>query len=215
MTRAYSDVNLAPTAGSGVLLQNVPLIIYYVFYLLENRPTNARCPDKKKVSLALWYSRITQINHRSMQHVGEQKHELDRTTVCIEFVGQCFSHFFQGFFFWGGGGELKLRSNCRQCYRNYWTVLSQLGTLFQFFFRLPYLSRKYAFSGFEKQLHKKIRDRFSPNLVQWCILQLDRFKENLAFVTLKMRIQEVFFPLHTADAYANVPNCDVLTCTLF
>ena len=41
--------------------------------------------------------------------------------------------------------------------------------------------------------------------------------ENLAFVTSKMRIQEFFFPLHTADAYmyTNVPNCDVLTCTLF
>ena len=39
------------------------------------------------------------------------------------------------------------------------------------------------------------------------------FKENLAFVTSKMRIQEIFFPLHTADAYmyTNVPNCDVLT----
>ena len=33
MTCAYSDVNLVPTAGSGVLLQNVPQIIYYVFYL--------------------------------------------------------------------------------------------------------------------------------------------------------------------------------------
>ena len=28
MTRAYSDVNLVPTAGSGVLLQNVPQINY-------------------------------------------------------------------------------------------------------------------------------------------------------------------------------------------
>ena len=79
----------------------------------------------------------------------------------------------------------------------------------------PSLSRKYAFSGFEKQLHKKLRDRFSPNLVQWCITPQNRFEENLAFVTSKMRIQEFFFPLHTADAYANFPNCDALTCTLF
>ena len=79
----------------------------------------------------------------------------------------------------------------------------------------PSLSRKYAFSEFEKQLHKKLRDRFSPNLVQWCIIPKNRFEENLAFVNSKMRIQDVFFPLHTADAYANVPNCDALTCTLF
>ena len=105
----------------------------------ENRPTNARCPDKKNyVSSALWYSRITQINPRSMLHEFELKHEVDRTTVCIEFVGLCF---FPNFFFrwggWGGGGGgLKLRSYCRKI------------------FRLPYLSRKYAFSGFDKQLHK-------------------------------------------------------------
>ena len=73
----------------------------------ENRPTNARCPDKKNyVSSALWYRRITQINPRSMLHVFELKREVDRTTVCIEFVGQCFSQFFFQvfFFFWGGGG---------------------------------------------------------------------------------------------------------------
>ena len=33
MTRAYSDVNLVSTAGSGALLQNVPLIIYYVNFI--------------------------------------------------------------------------------------------------------------------------------------------------------------------------------------
>ena len=36
MTRAYSDVNLVPTADSGVLLQNVPLIIYYVIGAIPN-----------------------------------------------------------------------------------------------------------------------------------------------------------------------------------
>ena len=30
-----------------------------------------------------------------------------------------------------------------------------------------------------------------------------------------MRIQEFFFPLHTADAYANVPNCDVQSFAQF
>ena len=110
----------------------------------ENLPTNARCPDKKNyVSSALWYSRITQLDPRSMLHVFELKHEVDRTTVFIEFVGQCvfhiFSSFFFFFFFWGGGGGgLKLRSYCQKI------------------FRLPYLSRIYIypFSGFEKQLHK-------------------------------------------------------------
>ena len=65
-----------------------------------------------------------------MLHVFELKHEVDQTTVCIEFVGQCFfQFFFRGFFFLGGGGGgLKLRSYCRN------------------FFHLPYLSRKYAFS---------------------------------------------------------------------
>ena len=42
----------------------------------ENRPTNARCPGKKYVNSALWYSRITQINRRSMLHVGDLKHEV-------------------------------------------------------------------------------------------------------------------------------------------
>ena len=49
-----------------------------------------------------------------------------------------FPNFFFKFFFrgGGGGGGLKLQSYCRK------------------FFRLPYLSSKYAFSRFEKQLHK-------------------------------------------------------------
>ena len=53
------------------------------------------------MSSALWYSRITQINPRSILHEFELKHEVDRTTVCIEFVGQCF---FSQFLFSGGGG---------------------------------------------------------------------------------------------------------------
>ena len=69
--------------------------------------------------------------------VGELKQKVDRTTVCIEFVSQCFfSHFFRDFFFLGGGGGGKA------------------SVILPKFFRLPYLSRKYAFSGFEKQLHK-------------------------------------------------------------
>ena len=112
----------------------------------ENRPTNARCPDKKKqtnkyVSSALRYSRITQINRRSMLHVGELTHKVDRTTCSLYWIRWpmfFFQFFFQGFFLGRGGGRgaLKLRSYCR------------------IFSRLPYLSTKYAFSGFEKQLHK-------------------------------------------------------------
>ena len=129
------------------------------------------------------YSRITQINRRSMLHVGELKYEVDWTTTCIEFVGPCFFPIFFSFiFFWGGGG-LKLRSYCRQCYseiigRIYLKfcmsnfprlILENLPSGFDIdpirngnskFVRLPYLSRKYAFSGFKKQLHKNYRTDF-------------------------------------------------------
>ena len=104
--------------------------------------------------------------------------------------------FFLSFFLGGGGGGLNLRSYCRK------------------FVRLPYQENMH-FLCLRGNYTKKLRDRFSPNLVQWCIIPKNRFEENLAFVTSKMRIQEFFFPLHTADAYANVPNCDAVTCTLF
>ena len=116
---------------------------------------------------------------------------LNSSAHVFPFFSQFFFSFFLFFFGWGWAKAL--------------VILPKI---------LPSsLSRKYAFSGFEKQLHKILRGRFSQNLVQWCIIPQNRFEENLAFVTSKMRIQEFFFPLHTADAYANVPNCDALTCT--
>ena len=144
------------------------------------------------------YIRITQIDRRSMLHVGELKYEVDWTTVCIEFVGPCFFpiffsfffFFFFFFFFWGGGGGggLKLRSYCRQCYsetigRIYLKfcmsnfprlILENLPSGFDIdpirnsnskFVRLPYLSRKYAFSVFEKQLHENYGTDFHQI---WC-----------------------------------------------
>ena len=105
-----------------------------------------------------------------------------------------FSQFFSGFFFWGGGG-------------------AKASVILPKFFRLPYLSRKYAFSGFEKQLH--IHKNYGTDFHQIWYNGASYHRTDLAFVTSKMRIKEFFFPLHTDDAYANVPNCDVLTCTLF
>ena len=88
-----------------------------------------------------------------------------------------FSQFFFRFFFFFGGGGLKLRSYSHQCcsetiWRIYLKfcmsnfprlILENLPLGFGIypirngnskFVRLPYLSRKYAFSGFDKQLHK-------------------------------------------------------------
>ena len=131
------------------------------------------------------YSRITQINRRSMLHVGELKHEVDRTTVCIEFVCPCFSLFSDFLLLLGGGGAKAS------------VILPKIlpSSLF---------INEICIFGVWETITQKLRDLFSPNLVQWCIIPSNRCKENLAFVTSKMRIQEFFFPLHTADAYANV-----------
>ena len=172
----------------------------------ENRPTNARCPDKKICELGTMvqshYSNKPSLDATCRWPKTWGTH-VDRRTVCIEYVGPRFSRFFFQFFsfflFFGGegGGWVWAKAS---------VILPK--------FLPPSLSRKYAFFWVWEAITQK-RDRLSPNLVQWCIIPKNRFEKNLAFVTSKMRIQEFFFPLHTADAYANVPNCDALTCTLF
>ena len=92
----------------------------------ENRPTNARCPDKKNCELGIMvqshYSNRPSLDATCRWAKTWGTH-VDRTTVCIEFVGPCFSQFFFRFsfsflfFLWGGGGGLKLRSYCRKFFR--------------------------------------------------------------------------------------------------
>ena len=159
----------------------------------ENRPTNARCPDKKK---------LCELGIMVQSHYSN-KPSLDATWVWAQTWGRSddslywirrpmfFPKFFSGGL--GGGGlGLKLRSYCRKI------------------FRLPYLSRKYAFSGFDKQLHKNYGTDFHQIWYNGASYHMTGLKENWAFVTSKMRIQEFFL----SSSYRwRVRQCSELRCT--
>ena len=140
------------------------------------------------------YSRITQIDRRSMLHVGELKHEVNRTTVCMEFVGPCFCPIFFGPIFFLGGGEVKLWSFCRQCFSEAIgqiylkfcmsnfprLILENLPSGFginpirnansKFSAFLNIFIKKICIFGVWEAITQKLWYRFSPNLVQWCII---------------------------------------------
>ena len=111
-----------------------------------------------------------------------------------------FFSFFSFFLFFlgggGGGGGLKLRSYCRK------------------FFHLPYQENMH-FLSLRSNYTKNYGTDFHQIWYNGASYQITDLRKIWHFVTSKMRIQEFFFPLHTADAYADVPNSDALTCTLF
>ena len=145
--------------------------------------------------------------------------------------------FFGGGGVWGGGG-LKLWSFCRQCYSeaigridlkfcmsNFSRlIIENLPSGFGIdpirnanskFFRLPFYYQENMHFRCLRSNYTKIMVHIFTKFGTMVHHTIGRLKKNLAFVTSKMRIQECFFHILTADAYANVPNCDALICTLF